>query len=294
MVQQAAAEQSTTANEDHVPELHAEVQGRDADVPFSRDGGNEELVLVIQHASSLEGRAQPWKTGLGALVCNPFCLVQYGTQLGRGKTVRAPAHPARPVPAPALAGAHYSRTRTRSPHGAGADRAGAQLEEPGFARPVPPAPPPAGCLPLHCVPRPSPYRLRVFGGGQGEYGVALISLYSEEARAPPRSRDSPPPSLPFPLPCPLLAPRRPAPLRMPLPCLLAERSGLISLLRTVHTSSARVPQRRREADSSYRLPVTTRVSQDNGMGTLIGRAELDIGAALATELATTAASGVDR
>jgi len=40
--------------------------------------------------------------------------------------------------------------------------------------------------------------------------------------------------------------------------------------------------------------VTTRVSQDNGMGTLIGRAELDIGAALATELATTAASGVDR
>mmetsp|Transcript_32097 Transcript_32097/g.76246 ORF Transcript_32097/g.76246 Transcript_32097/m.76246 type:complete len:281 (-) Transcript_32097:117-959(-) len=85
---QARAQQGMEDDEDRMPVARAPIQERNADVPFAPDRENLVLVLAIQHGSNFEGNGHAWKSGLSALVCNPFCLVRYGAQLGRGKTVR--------------------------------------------------------------------------------------------------------------------------------------------------------------------------------------------------------------
>lgn len=88
--EQARAQQGMEDDEDRMPVARAPIQERNADVPFAPDRENLVLVLAIQHGSNFEGNGHAWKSGLSALVCNPFCLVRYGAQLGRGKTVTLP------------------------------------------------------------------------------------------------------------------------------------------------------------------------------------------------------------
>jgi len=54
----------------------------------------ERLVLLdILHASNLEAPACYWKKGVSAMLCHPYCMVTYGQEIVRGKTVKNSRNP---------------------------------------------------------------------------------------------------------------------------------------------------------------------------------------------------------
>jgi len=54
----------------------------------------ERLVqLDILHASNLEAKACYWKKGVSAMLCHPYCIVTYGQEMVRGKTVHNSRNP---------------------------------------------------------------------------------------------------------------------------------------------------------------------------------------------------------
>ena len=49
--------------------------------------------MDILHASALEAQACYWKTGIECMLCHPYCIVNYGNQMVRGKTVKNSRNP---------------------------------------------------------------------------------------------------------------------------------------------------------------------------------------------------------
>ena len=51
------------------------------------------MLLDILHASNLEAKACYWKKGVSAMLCHPYCIVTYGQEIVRGKTVQNSRNP---------------------------------------------------------------------------------------------------------------------------------------------------------------------------------------------------------